>query len=217
MQAELELSALEIHGRRPGHSDDVRPLKRRTRPRRADDLRLQTLAEIAALLLESGKRARIIVDSSLKVVLANEAAQHAFATSQLLNLRGSKLHCIHKKLESELSCVLAGATPQTSFSIRVDGRSETVLIRLLDVRGSATSHALIDVSIAAELHLREQFGLTHAEADIARAIFHGLSLVKIAKERCASINTVKTQVRYIFQKVGVRSKVSLARRIGELV
>jgi DNA-binding NarL/FixJ family response regulator len=217
MQAELEFSAVEVHGPVPSHSDDVRPLRRRRRPRRADDLRLQTLAEIAGLLLESRKRARIIVDSSFKVVLANEAAQQAFAASDLVNLRGSKLHCIHKKLEAELSSVLAGATPETSFSIRVDGRSETVVIRQLDMAGAATSHALIDISVAAELRLREQFGLTHAEADIAKCIFHGLSLVKIAKERCASINTVKTQVRYIFQKVGVRSKVSLARTIGELV
>jgi DNA-binding NarL/FixJ family response regulator len=41
--------------------------------------------------------------------------------------------------------------------------------------------------------------------------------VQIARSRQASINTVKTQARYIFQKCRVHSQSALTRRIGELV
>jgi DNA-binding CsgD family transcriptional regulator len=217
MQADYDLSACETQGQVAAVSHSYRQLKPRRRSRRAEDIRLQTLSNIAAALLESDKRARIIIDSSWRLVLANNAARQLISDSNLLQLKGAKIECTHKKLEHELTRVLSEDGCETSFSLRVNRRTETVVIRALPVGSSTNTCALIDLSVATEVRLRQQFGLTPAEAEIARAIFHGLSLVKIAKDRCAFINTVKTQVRYIFQKVGVRSKVSLARRIGELL
>jgi DNA-binding NarL/FixJ family response regulator len=53
--------------------------------------------------------------------------------------------------------------------------------------------------------------LTTAEADIADALCTGRTLAQIAHLRGVSINTVKSQVRQVFRKLNVASRVALAR------
>jgi DNA-binding NarL/FixJ family response regulator len=53
--------------------------------------------------------------------------------------------------------------------------------------------------------------LTTAEANIADALCTGRTLAQIAHLRGVSINTVKSQVRQVFRKLNVASRVALAR------
>lgn len=54
--------------------------------------------------------------------------------------------------------------------------------------------------------------LTTAETAVAELLCEGYSLARIAHERGVSANTVKTQVRQIFRKLNVDSRVALVRR-----
>jgi DNA-binding NarL/FixJ family response regulator len=56
--------------------------------------------------------------------------------------------------------------------------------------------------------------LTTAERNIALAILRGTSTETIAQERCTSARTVANQIAAIFEKVGVKSRIELARVIG---
>jgi DNA-binding CsgD family transcriptional regulator len=55
--------------------------------------------------------------------------------------------------------------------------------------------------------------LTTAEADVAAELCAGRTLAQIGRLRGVSTNTVKSQVRQIFRKLDVGSRVALARRL----
>jgi DNA-binding CsgD family transcriptional regulator len=56
-------------------------------------------------------------------------------------------------------------------------------------------------------------GLTTAETGIAGMLCEGHTLAQIASLRGVSANTVKSQVRQIFRKLDVGSRVALVRRL----
>jgi DNA-binding NarL/FixJ family response regulator len=55
--------------------------------------------------------------------------------------------------------------------------------------------------------------LTGAEQSVAGHLCDGRTLAQVAHLRGVSINTVKSQVRQIFRKLGVESRVALVRRL----
>lgn len=64
--------------------------------------------------------------------------------------------------------------------------------------------------------LRESFGLTPAEARLARKLKDGRSLKEAADELSVSINTVRNQLRAIFDKMGLTRQSDLVRTLAEL-
>ena len=62
-------------------------------------------------------------------------------------------------------------------------------------------------------HPRAASQLTAAEAAVAAELCEGRTLAQIARLRGVSPNTVKSQVRQIFRKLNVDSRVALVRRI----
>jgi DNA-binding CsgD family transcriptional regulator len=55
--------------------------------------------------------------------------------------------------------------------------------------------------------------LTGSEREVAERLCEGRTLAQIARLRGVSINTVKSQVRQIFRKLDVNSRVALVRRL----
>jgi DNA-binding CsgD family transcriptional regulator len=55
------------------------------------------------------------------------------------------------------------------------------------------------------------FGLSPAQLRVATKIVEGVSLVEIAESTRVSVNTVRTQLRRMFEKVGVHSQPALVR------
>lgn len=64
--------------------------------------------------------------------------------------------------------------------------------------------------------LRESFGLTAAEARLARKLRDGRSLQEAADELKVSINTLRNQLRAIFDKMGLKRQSDLVRALTEL-
>jgi DNA-binding CsgD family transcriptional regulator len=59
----------------------------------------------------------------------------------------------------------------------------------------------------------EALRLTGSERDVADRLCEGKTLAQIARLRGVTINTVKSQVRQIFRKLDVDSRVALVRRL----
>lgn len=62
----------------------------------------------------------------------------------------------------------------------------------------------------------ETFGLTPAEARVAVLLANGLNAEQIAAERSASLLTVRTQIRSILAKTGVRRQPELVRMLVDM-
>jgi DNA-binding NarL/FixJ family response regulator len=63
------------------------------------------------------------------------------------------------------------------------------------------------------LHDERAVELTGAEQSVAGHLCEGRTLAQIAHLRGVSVNTVKSQVRQIFRKLDVESRVALVRRL----
>lgn len=55
--------------------------------------------------------------------------------------------------------------------------------------------------------LKQHYGLTDAELQVLEALARGLSNAQIAEIRHVSVNTVKTQISGLYEKLGVSSRV----------
>ncbi len=66
---------------------------------------------------------------------------------------------------------------------------------------------------ARKLRMRQIFGLTDREIEIADQIVKGLTNQEIADELCISIGTVKTHLLNIFQKTDVSNRTMLSARL----
>jgi DNA-binding CsgD family transcriptional regulator len=64
------------------------------------------------------------------------------------------------------------------------------------------------------LHHASPAPLTAAEAEVAERMCEGRTLPQIARLRGVSVNTIKSQVRQIFRKLEVDSRVALVRRLA---
>lgn len=64
--------------------------------------------------------------------------------------------------------------------------------------------------------LRDLFGLTGAEAGVAKALFEGMSTREAAENLGVSFFTVRAHLRNICDKTGTRSQVDLARLLSRL-
>lgn len=68
-----------------------------------------------------------------------------------------------------------------------------------------------------EAVLLASFGLTAAEADIAIRLTRGATRSAIAVARGVSLGTVKSQIKSVYQKVGVTREVELAACLASLL
>ena len=65
--------------------------------------------------------------------------------------------------------------------------------------------------------LSATYGLTAAETRLASRLFVGRSLVQAAEDGAVSLETVRAQLKSIFNKTGVRRQTDLLRLLAELV
>ena len=69
---------------------------------------------------------------------------------------------------------------------------------------------------AATQVLREVFGFTEAEANLARALQAGVAITTYARDRAVSVNTAYTHLRRLKEKTGCKRMAELIRRLNDL-
>ena len=107
----------------------------------------------------------------------------------------------------------AYATPAATLMARV-GRASA---KWAAVRGAvALVFPAPDAASRLWVGVQDSFGLTEAEVRLARQLREGLSLQQAADSLGVSINTVRNQLRAIFDKMGLTRQSDLVRALTEL-
>lgn len=112
--------------------------------------------------------------------------------------------------------------------LRQDGLGEVIIRFEADdggpifalLSGFGQSHALVlpppACTEALASALITSFGLTRAETRLALKLQAGLTLAEAGRDLDISINTVRNQLRAIFDKLGLRRQSELARTLAQL-
>lgn len=63
--------------------------------------------------------------------------------------------------------------------------------------------------------IQNHFGLSKSEMEVLIMLIEGKSNVEMADQRHVSVNTIKTHVSKIYQKIGVNSRVKLLKLVQD--
>ena len=197
-------------------------------------------AEELAAVLACIETAVLTADRSLRVRFANPAARHMLRRCDGLMLIGDRVRAARMKDTQLLSQAVAGAAARPSAATdgnatEPDTRHSAIValwrgdeapagrvlaVPLQSEQGGAAirEEAALFVDPPSEVdagadarHLQSAFQLTPAEARLAAVLMSGASLTQAAIEFGVSHNTVRSQLRAIFEKTQVRRQTDLMR------
>ncbi|MEO3388662.1 alpha/beta fold hydrolase [Mesorhizobium sp. CAU 1741] len=185
-----------------------------------------TEAQSFSALVDGESRPAVLVDATGRIVAANGRAIALFGvtpgdTIDVLSLEAAGLNNIRKAL-SRISRELPGRLlTVTRVLSPADGTTPIVAltrapaigdrpVALLSVADIAWSERIGDL-------LRQVFGLTPTECEIARGIIAGLPPHRLASARGRSEQTVRTQMKSVLRKLGLRNQAELVRMIAGLM
>jgi DNA-binding CsgD family transcriptional regulator len=172
-------------------------------------------------LLESwlgvGRRARLIVTDSLGLQWCNPAAVALLERHAPLVLCGDTIRPRNPADSRRFLDFVRAAGSETTVLCLTDHHHEGHLLvagvrlpgRLVGVTASYASDEI-------EHHwadLREAFGLTASERDIAQALSSGFTAEAVANKLRTSIKTVRTHIRHVYSKLGVSSREELFHKL----
>jgi DNA-binding CsgD family transcriptional regulator len=182
--------------------------------------------------LDHWTTAVFLVDESGRVLLANRSAEEVLNNRDGLFLECGTLHghgstdtgALHRAIR-EASCpgLLNGISRRTLSMSRPSGRRplSVFVARALrrDLFFNAPGSALVFVSDPEGAHppcaeiLQHAYGLTSAEANVASLLATGKDIREIADGTCVRQNTVRVQLKRIFDKTGTRRQAELVKLI----
>ncbi len=179
----------------------------------------------------SSHAASILLTSSARILDCDQRGQSFLRTGGLLSVLRNKLRCYDQNQNAKLQDAIAKTAktgrattlllfpldcpvqryslvlvrlnkriPSSGSTIEISPDNVLCLVAPLDRRRIATANQLMDL-----------FGLSAAEARLARAMCHGDSLEEYATDQGLKLPTVKTQLRSIFAKTGTERQSSLVR------
>ena len=183
-----------------------------------DSLTKDDCAALAGLL----PAALLVLDRRAQLHYANPAAQALLARLTMLSVKQGTLTARRKGEDRELRDALA--------SVNADNPSATVCFRnreglpmvVIDVhllQGGLIAWRITDLASRAApsaARLRHIFGLTAAEARVARAMVSGSGIQAVARDHGVEAETVRTQVKRLRAKTGARSQNQLISILATL-
>jgi len=177
-------------------------------------------------MIDCTPHAAMLVDESATLMFANEAAESLLRTGKLLRIRNGRLEEGSGAAADLLKGVrLACARPAEASSVRLQGRGSQQLLATLMPLPAASGRGKCLILVqdpAAERpglarQLQSLYGLTAAEAAIARRLGDGLSLAEIAEERHVSLTTVRVQMKFLAQKMSCRRQAEVVASVNSIV
>jgi DNA-binding CsgD family transcriptional regulator len=181
----------------------------------------------------------LLLDEHAVCVFASQKAERIMRHGDGLHLRNGQLSAernseslallslITKTIATATSGALQPAAPvfvsrRTQGALRVSAIALSRISPRLAVSTPRRAAAILfirdmdDDSKSLPRLLAVVYGLTRAEARIAILLFEGSSLVEAAAANGVSIETVRVQLKSIFQKTGVHRQSALIRLLTEL-
>lgn len=159
--------------------------------------------------------ARVMLDDQQMVLWSNGAADTLFSRRAGLEIRGSMLCasdpvCAEAFLGFLASCAVAAATwcikqPKQDGWLLLRGRCLNAATKVI---GLCLTDASDRRSVTYE-QLDVAFGLTRAEHRILLDLLEGNDAETLAARHGLSLDTIRSHIRHIYSKLGVRSRESL--------
>lgn len=173
---------------------------------------------LAALTLDALAQGAFILGADCRLSYANRAARSMLASGGALRLCGDRVHAAGPDDDGSFARMVAATATFGSTNAMCLGLSRgsrlTVTTKSLRggvVRNGGTNGAVLMLAAGTDrgerqwaAQLKSAFGLTAAEADIARALGTGASPAETAAARGALVSTVQSQIKAIASKLGCR-------------
>lgn len=187
-------------------------------------------AALGTELMEQLGLAVFALDSSSRVVFANEAAEAMLRATACLRLEQGRLSAIvaaeNDRMQSAIARV-AKTRKGESLALQVSsGVAHEVFLGITRLPGQATRAAFGEATmlitarrrgvqnLVTARQLRQAFGLSLAEAAVAEALIGGKTPDEYAASAGVTLATVRTQLRAIFDKTHTRSQ---AEAVGAML
>lgn len=185
-------------------------------------------------VIDAVRHGIVIVGTKRGVVHLNSAAQRILTSGDGLCIRSGSVEATRTSTNTELQGSIAGACaePQNGFRggvsfacSRPSGKRPYVVhvLPLTTAEDPSTARALvmiIDPEQEAEppkMLIRQLFGLTNAEADVALRLVRGDGLKPISADLALSMATVKTHLHHIFDKTDTHRQAELVRLLLAII
>lgn len=175
-----------------------------------------------------------VLDARGMVLKMNNAARNLLSAHPAFRLEGGAISCavcsesrklwnaIKRALPAQVGTggrrnarlIVAPPSGHSRVSIRIRPIAIRGIRPGLSVPGVALyMRGLGDIGPVSDCHLRDLFGLSYMEACLARAIAEGASLLEASERLGIRHSTVRSHLRAVFRKVGVKRQTSLVRVI----
>jgi DNA-binding CsgD family transcriptional regulator len=164
----------------------------------------------------------LVVDHEARLVFANAAGERLLREARLLRLVAGRLRAAHRGDAAALARALKPVPDDGaagSLALRRAGDDRPAILRVTPLRRRNRAEWSGRIALLAELRpapcgleaLSAAFRLSPAETRLWAALNAGRRLIDIAEESGVSLNTVRVQLRSLFQKTGVHRQADLLR------
>lgn len=195
---------------------------------------LREFADHAASWAHTSHVAAIILNTEGRVLDCDYRGESFLKAGNILHVQGGELHCTDAGIQQQFNAALkeTGSAGRTTNLLlhapeQPDKRFSLTLTRMQERRSAASAGSVPPVPdilclvapldgrrIATARQLMDFFGLSAAEARLARAICHGDSVEEYARDQGLRLPTVRTQLSAIFNKTGTDRQAMLVRLIA---
>ncbi len=164
--------------------------------------------DLASHLLDAFSVATFVVDAGTRILVQNRSANHLLSRSNWLERRDERLALRHTvpTLATMLKLGSSSGEMRRIAPPAKQGEPELLVRRL---SGSGLWLILAHEAVPALPWLQRRFGLTPAETTLASALSNGTPQADVAVQLGVSVNTVKSQAKALYAKVGVSRQSEL--------
>jgi DNA-binding NarL/FixJ family response regulator len=185
---------------------------------------LRAASALKAVALDQLPCGVAIIDAQMRVEEMNEACRSILRRSDGLSLHQDRLACRVARDQAALARVvnetLMGASGGAVVRIARAGGEKPYVIRAITSRPGRKSSCVLMIvdpdegpSAANEIW-RVMFDLTDCELIIAEGLVCGRKINDIASQRGVSVETIRTQIKRIFERLHVSSQAEAAVRLS---
>ena len=211
---------LDRNSRRAGRAHEE---ERRGGFRRSVDKSNAVIGTFGKWMADRQLQPMFLVDADLTALFLNRAAHNSIQRMDWIRCaEGEKLKILDPGLWDELGRAVVEWPKPGRSSIRLSSGTRAIDVAVIKEEALLaeiyviTLDPLEEQTVGYQL-LMESFKLTEAEAQIVHLVHQGAARTSIATLRGSTINTVRSQMKRIFEKLGVRSQRELIRKISEWV
>lgn len=185
---------------------------------------LVSVENVLAAWVDGEARARLVVDEHLRVYWLSSSAGPFLQGDHALVFRDGRLKPRDPRMEQRLRRFLANASDRLSSdcianpetgehvvltAVRVQHPWRHVVGLTLHHAGESFGFGLADV--------RQAFGLTRSERQVALHLLHGMTAEETSRELNVTLDTVRMHIKRAYAKLGVCSREAFFHKLAPFV